>query len=54
MKTVTRYYCQFCETRKAVEDIPPLEADRTIRTGCHGRCEGQTPHHPVGQPEVRA
>jgi hypothetical protein len=51
MKTATKYYCRFCEDTKHVPESPE-SPPRQIKTGCE-YCETLTPHHPVGQPEVR-
>jgi hypothetical protein len=52
MDRATRYRCRFCDAEKWVPESPQSCANQ-IRTGCHGLCESITPHHPVGQPEVR-
>lgn len=52
MPSKTRYACRFCGDDKMVSGQSPLSPTREIRTGCD-HCESLTPHHPVGQPEVR-
>lgn len=52
MECAMRYYCRYCGREKHVPESP-LSCPNQIKTGCEW-CDGLTPHHPVGQPEVRA